>query len=164
MRTAQNGLWLRRRRLEGCSVDAETLELPISRLRVREPVCVPHSTKVRDAVRLLQEKRAGCLMVTDAGKLVGIFTDRDAMKRLSPLGKAGGDRPLSDLMTRNPAALHLEDSILFAMNRMHVGGYRHIPLVDADGTPVGIISVRAVIDYLVEHFEDTVLGESETTS
>jgi CBS domain-containing protein len=141
-------------------LDAEKLEQPIARLKVREPVCVSPSTTVRDVVKLLQERRAGCVMVTEGKRLVGIFTDRDALRRFAPFGKAAGGTPISDLMTPHPVSLRPDDSILFAMNRMHEGGYRHVPLVNEANVPVGIISVRAVVDYIVEHFEDELLSES----
>jgi len=141
-------------------LDATELEKPIFHLKIREPVCVSPSTTVREVVQLLQQRRAGCVMVTQENRLVGIFTDRDVLRRCAPLGRAAAERPVSELMTPNPVSLRPDDSILFAMNRMHEGGYRHIPLVDDSHVPVGIISVRAIVDYLVEHFEEELLGEA----
>jgi CBS domain-containing protein len=143
-------------------MNSDTLRRPISDLRVRQPICVPATTTVREVVRLLQNARTGCVLVTAGGVLAGVFTERDVLRRLAPMAGRGADAPVSHLMTPRPTALHADDSIVFALNQMHVGGYRHIPLVNEANEPVGIISVRDVVDYIVEHFEDTVLGESPT--
>lgn len=141
-------------------MDAAELEQPISRLKIREPICVSPQATVRDVVRLLQERGAGCVVITDQGRLVGIFTERDVLRRVAPFGKAAADLPVGEMMTPHPVSLRPEDSILFAMNRMHEGGYRHVPLVDDQNIPVGIISVRTLVDYLVEHFEEELLSGS----
>jgi CBS domain-containing protein len=61
-------------------------------------------------------------------------------------------------MTRNPESLTPDDPIAFAMQLMSVGGFRHVPLVDSDGRPVGILSVKDIVDYLVEHIPGEILN------
>jgi CBS domain-containing protein len=61
-------------------------------------------------------------------------------------------------MTRDPETLGPDHSIAVATNRMHLGGYRHIPIVDPKGAPVGIVSVRDIVDYLIGLFPQAVLN------
>ncbi len=130
-------------------MDADKLQLPITELNVRTPLVVGPDTPTREAIDVLKEKRAGCvLVVDDDGLLQGIFTERDVLQKLVAAGSSGPDRPVADYMTPNPTVLHQEDSIVYALHQMHLGGYRHIPLMDDDEKPNRIVSVRTVVDYL----------------
>ena len=66
------------------------------------------------------------------------------------------DRPVREIMTRNPVTLMKTDSIVFVMNKMHVGGYRHIPITDEDGYPLHMISLRHVLNYFFECFPEEI--------
>ena len=74
------------------------------------------------------------MLVVDGGRLVGIFTDRDAVLKVA--GRPLGPRPIAELMTRDPVVLRHDDTIAVAINKMAVGGFRHIPIVE-DGRPTG---------------------------
>jgi CBS domain-containing protein len=65
---------------------------------------------------------------------------------------------LVEVMTPEPKTLAPEDRICFAVNRMHVGGHRSIPLVDADHRPLGIVTVNDVVKWLAEIFPEAVLN------
>lgn len=113
---------------------------------------------VADAVELMRREKVGCLLVTDHGVLVGIFTERDLMKRV--LGKGQSlDQPLRDFMTPSPVTVQAKDSIRTAIERMEEGGHRHLPVVDLDNRPIGILSIKRVVHYLVEHFPGTVYNQ-----
>ena len=66
-------------------------------------------------------------------------------------------QPDGPVMTRNPETLEPDNSIAFALNKMSVGGYRHIPIVEGD-KPIGVLSVRDVVDFLVDLFPEDVLN------
>jgi CBS domain-containing protein len=61
-------------------------------------------------------------------------------------------------MTVHPQALNEEDTIAYALNFMDLGGYRHIPIVNELFEPVGLVSIKDIVSYLVEHFADEVLN------
>lgn len=128
----------------------------VSRLHPTAPRQVTVKQTVADAVNVMRQERVGCVLVCDdEGKLIGIFTERDLLRRVLATGK-----PLSiavsECMTPDPVALDPKDSIGAAVRRMAEGGYRHLPVIDADRRPVGILSVKKIMHYLVEHFPATI--------
>lgn len=136
------------------TLDQRTLREPIRRLEPRSPLAVPPSASVAEVVRLMREHRTGCVLVSDAGRLIGILTERDLLLKLDGWDP---ERPAGDLMTADPEVLGLDDPIVWALNKMSVGGFRHIPLVDDAGRPVGVVSVRDLVDYIAEFFPNDVL-------
>ncbi|MFO0969333.1 MAG: CBS domain-containing protein [Gemmataceae bacterium] len=122
----------------------------VSRLNPTPALQVQPHDSVLDAVRLMREKSVGCVLVCEGKRIVGIFTERDLMRRVL----AGGlplSTPIIECMTPNPVTLDRKDSIAVAIRHMEDGGYRHLPVV-TDGRPVGILSVKRIVHYLVEHF------------
>ncbi len=140
------------------TLDEETLHHPISALEPRAPIVVEPQASVLEAIVLMQEQRVGCVLVARGGKLKGIFTERDVLTDV--VGKAidPAKTPIRRLMTENPECLRMTDSIAYALNKMSVGGYRHIPLVDESLTPVGVISVRDIVNYIVRLFPKSVIN------
>ena len=65
---------------------------------------------------------------------------------------------VKEVMTPSPEALHLDDSIAYAMNMMSVGGYRHVPIVDEQRKPISILSVKDVVSYIVDHFPNEIIN------
>ena len=136
----------------------DVFTVPIRDLEPAVPLCVEAGTTLDEVVEIMQAKRIGCMLVTRAESLIGLITERDML--LHVLGKnvdlAGA--AVEDYMTSDPESLGVDDSIAFAMNRMNLGGYRHVPLVDEANSPVGIVSVQDIVNYLVEHFPAAVLN------
>jgi len=85
--------------------------------------------------------------VVEGSRLVGIFTDRDAVLKVA--GQPRGPRPISSVMTHDPVVLRHNETIAVALNKMAVGGFRHIPIVE-DGRPTGIVAARDLFRHLVE--------------
>ena len=98
-------------------------------LSPREPIAISAQTAVRDVLRMLVDRGIGCVIVTDEGKPVGIFSERDALVKLSTNAAALGDRPVSEFMTTALETLEIGAKVAFAVQRMEVGGYRHLPIV-----------------------------------
>lgn len=136
------------------ALDQRVLREPIRLLNPRQPFTIPPSSPVRDAIQLMREHRIGCVLVVEGGRLCGILTERDLLLKLD---QAHFDRPLSELMTPDPEVLRPDDPIVYALNKMSVGGFRHVPLVDDAGRVVGILSVKDIVDYIVDFFPNDVL-------
>ncbi|HXZ44752.1 MAG TPA: CBS domain-containing protein [archaeon] len=140
-------------------LDAQIFREPIRALHLRSGhVGVPLGTTIGEAARVMKEHRIGCVLVEEGGKLVGIFTERDILTKLVGTGYDPAKVQVDGVMTRNIETLTPDDPIAFAMQLMSVGGFRHVPLVDADRRPVGILSVKDIVDYLVEHFPREILN------
>jgi CBS domain-containing protein len=132
------------------------LETPISDLPLRDPILINAKATVADAVRSMNEHHTGCILVEREGRLVGIFTERDVLTK-DFFRADSHTASVESVMTKNPETLEADNSIAFALNKMSVGGYRHIPIVEGD-KPVGVLSVRDVVDFLVELFPEDVLN------
>jgi CBS domain-containing protein len=127
----------------------------VSRLNPTPPWHVQRSQAVGDAVQLMRDKGVGCVLVCDGRQVVGIFTERDLLRKVLAAGRPL-NVPVADCMTADPVTVQPRDPISLAIKRMQRGGYRHLPVVVDDGRPVGILSVKRVVHYLVEHFPSAV--------
>ncbi|MBR9974347.1 MAG: CBS domain-containing protein [Bacteroidetes bacterium] len=128
------------------------------RTLMKPAITVELDTPVFDAINLMQTKRIGCVLVTSHGKLLGIFTERDVLKKIVGAAFDLRNTPITEVMTTHPQALNDDDTIAYALNFMDLGGYRHIPLVNEHFEPVGLVSVKDIVSYLVQHFADEVLN------
>jgi len=97
---------------------------------------------VRAASRLMAEKRIGALLVLEKGLIAGIFTERDALNKILAAGLDPDTTRLEQVMVRNPQTIRADKPLAYALHMMAEGGFRHVPVVDADGLPVGMVSAR----------------------
>ncbi len=132
------------------------LATPVAEVMNRDPIVVDVEATVVSAVNAMNERRTGCVLVQKEGRLAGIFTERDVLRRLI---FRDGNRSwkVEQVMTRDPRTLPPTASVAFALNKMSVDGYRHIPIV-ADGRPVGVVSMKDIVRFVVEFFPEAVLN------
>ena len=126
----------------------------IGQVVTTDPICLEPHTPVRDAFRRMEEQRRGAVLVCRAGVLVGIFTERDALTLM--VDKADLDVPIERVMTEKPVALSERDTVATAIATMSRGGYRRLPVVDANGRPTGFLNANSILHFLVDHFPATV--------
>jgi CBS domain-containing protein len=119
----------------------------LDKLDMAPPEIVDASVVVDEAIRRMHDKAIDCVLVVEGGRLVGIFTDRDAVLKVA--GTKAGGHPISSVMTHDPVVLRHDETIAVALNKMAVGGFRHIPIVE-DGRPTGVVSARDVFHHLAE--------------
>lgn len=125
---------------------------------LKPPICVPPTISVREAVERMNQHRVGCVLVEEGGRLIGVFTERDVLTKIVELRRDVDATRVKDVMTLDPECLTLDDGIAYALNKMSVGGFRHIPLVDEAGRPVGVVAMRNIVDFLVDLFPHEVLN------
>ena len=106
---------------------------------------------VRNACSLMQTRNVGAVLVTSGDRLIGIFTERDAVFRVIVPGLDPGKTPLRDVMTAQPLTIGPEKSYGHAMLLMHENGFRHLPVIENEGL-IGIISSRNAMDPALEEF------------
>jgi CBS domain-containing protein len=138
-------------------IQTAVLETAVRELMVRDPLVVDADTTVVAAVNAMNEHHIGCVLVQKAGKLVGIFTERDVLRRVS-FHDGNRSWKVETVMTRNPVTLPPSASVAYALNKMSVDGYRHIPIVNREGTAIGVLSVKDIIHFLVEFFPQDVIN------
>jgi len=146
---------------ENCGADLRTADVPppatefrgdllgiaLADLDVAVPRTVDPGTPVAEAIQRMHAEGLDSLLVCDGERLVGIFTDRDAVV------KAAGHRldsfDVRDFMTPDPVVLRHDDPIAVAIHKMAVGGFRHIPIIE-NGRPTGVVTARDVFHHLAE--------------
>jgi CBS domain-containing protein len=120
-------------------------------LEPRKLVVATPQTRVTEAARLMRNSNVGAVLVVEQEKLVGIFTERDAVYRVMALSLDPRDTLLREVMTPNPITVRPEETFGYALLLMHENGFRHAPVVE-DGKPVGVISARHALDPDLEDF------------
>lgn len=120
----------------------------LDHLHPKAPIVATPDTSLKEAIKLLHDNAIGCVLIVDGDELVGIFSERDALVKVgSRIGELA-DRPVSEFMTPDPQTLENSTNLAFAVQRMDVGGFRHIPVVDKAGHATGVTSVRDILKYL----------------
>jgi CBS domain-containing protein len=132
---------------------------PIRRLSPNSPSCVLASDPLQHAVDAMMEHHCGAVLVCDdKGVLIGILTERDLLLRSADYTDTWLTRPVSEFMTANPASAEMSCTVSDVVALMREGGYRHVPITDAEGRATGIVSVRDVLSFVAEHFPEEVLN------
>lgn len=131
---------------------------PVSRLEPVAPPMVAQSATIEEVVDSMRKSGTGCVLVCNDEKLAGLFTDRDLISRVLAVGKPLSQN-ISEVMTTNLVTVTTKDTIRVAVRRMQAGGYRHLPVIDEENRPVGIVSAMTVIQYLVDHYPSAVYNQ-----
>ena len=146
------------------SFDATLLDAPAAVLQARRARTLAREDSVTDAVRAMQKEHRGVVVITedgsDATAVVGIFTERDVLFRIIDGGRNPATLPLEQVMTSDPDCLAEDDTVADVLRMMSVGGFRHVPIVDAQKRPIAVVSVRDVVDLLVEAFPAEIVGHA----
>lgn len=144
---------------ENCGADLRSSDVPqpatsyrgqllgehLDELGLGMPQIVESGADADAAIRLMHDGGSDCVLVVEGGRLVGIFTDRDAVLKVA--GRPLQARPIADFMTRDPVVVRHDDTIAVAIHKMAVGGFRHIPIVE-HGRPTGVVTARDLFRHL----------------
>lgn len=110
-----------------------------------------------DAIHKMRTARHGSAVVCEENRVIGIFTERDFLRVLA----AGAtESSVGEVMTRDPRTVTTDDSLLTAVRLMDEGGYRRLPVVEQDGRPAGVLDVKTVSHFIVEHFPEAVYNQT----
>jgi len=108
-------------------------------------------TTVEQAARLMERGEVGTVLVVEKGRMIGIFTERDALFRVLAAGRDPRTTPLSEVMTHDPQSIHPDKAFGHAMLMMYEGGFRHVPVVE-NGHPLGVVSARDALGPELQEF------------
>ena len=118
----------------------------------QELLTLSPDASVREAVRVMAERKIGAVLVTRDGSLAGIFTERDVLTRVVDAGLDADATKLDAVMTPDPDTLVPSDRAVDALMKMSTRGYRHLPVVD-EGQLVGIVSIRDIFGAVQKELE-----------
>ena len=131
-------------------------------IKNQQPVTAPSVMSVREAATIMKQRRTGAMMVVDGSVLVGIFTERDALNRVVAEGLDAQTTTLATVMTGNPQVVSPDASFNAALELMHTGRFRHLPVVEKD-RPIGMISVRDAMGPELESFVYEMLRQEQVS-
>jgi CBS domain-containing protein len=140
------------------AIEASIMKESLAALKPKKPIMVGPDTTVAEAVAELCKHNIGCVLVGDADHVQGILSERDVLLRVADRYEQVAGEPVSAYMTPEPQMLDLETPIAFALNRMAIGDFRHVP-VTSKGRLVGIISVRDLLSFLSEWYPDLLVAK-----
>lgn len=145
---------------ENCQADLRTVDLPapgsafearlqasLASLRPARPDVVAPETPAAEALARMREGHVDCVLVARGERLRGIFTERDAVLKLAGRSLAG--LSVGESMTEDPVVLRRDDTVAVAIHKMAMGAFRHIPLVDDDGAPSGVVTAADVFRHIL---------------
>jgi CBS domain-containing protein len=118
-------------------------------LKDRQTYTVEGQQSVLDVARFMVERNIGAVPVLEGGKLVGIFSERDIMKRVLVEGKDPKKAKVSDVMTPNPLVVTADESFDNCMILMKQHGFRHLPILDG-AKLLGLVSLRDLLLHEVD--------------
>lgn len=122
---------------------------PISELLTgRDLLVASPKDSVLRVVKVLQDKQKSCVLVYKKKKLVGILSNRDLLRRVAGKFEDLAAVKVEEVMTPNPEVVRPDDPIAYVVNKMAMGGFRNVPVLQPDGNPISIISIKDVLRYL----------------
>lgn len=117
----------------------------------KESITCPETMTVGEAARVMRHNRIGAIMVVEGTKLIGIFTERDALFRVLAEDRDSHSTRVADVMTRNPQSIHPDKQFAEALQLMHTGRFRHVPVVE-NGRAIGMVSASDAMGPELEAF------------
>ena len=139
------------------------LEAPVGDVPRRTMIATSPAAKIATVINEMNEKSVGCALVVDngeveSGRLVGIFTERDVLRKVAASGMDTRTATVAEVMTPDPDTLPSGASIAFALNLMSVEGFRHVPLIDHNDQAIGVVGMRDIINWIVDMYPSRVLN------
>ncbi len=140
-------------------------DMPIRSLRSivagQTPITAAKTATVREAAGRMKQQNIGALLVVDGARLIGIFTERDALFRVLAADLDPGRTRLAEVMTPQPQTIHPDEPFQHALRIMHKGKFRHLPVVEYD-RPLGMVSIRDALDEDLDEFRVALMQQEET--
>jgi len=137
----------------GDALERALEEDPVTAIAHKPFKSVPPETTVEAAMKLMVELDIACLLVTQGDRLVGVFSERDVLTKVTPDFEQMKREPIRRVMIGAPVVVHVTDSAAKALNLMATGSFRHVPILDVDDHVVGVIGPRRVTAYLQKYLE-----------
>jgi CBS domain-containing protein len=129
-------------------IERSLMEDTIRSLQPHLPFTVLPTTPVDQTIKSMLAHNIGALLIVDeSNHLLGIFSERDLLVKIAGIREDYAHLPVEQFMTRNPETVTAGDTLAFALHKMDVGGYRHLPVLH-EGKPVGVVSARDMLHHI----------------
>ncbi len=122
---------------------------PVSEVLEGQTLLIANTTDtVQKIVKTLQKEGQSAVLVYKKKKIVGIVSQRDILYKVAATHKDLSKVKAEEIMTPNPECVKVRAPIAYVVNKMAMGGFRHVPVLDEDGTPLAILTIKHVLVYL----------------
>lgn len=139
-------------------LESVLLQDTLKDIQFNSALVLDEQASLYEAVRMMRRHRQACVLITREGRLAGIFTEHDVLMKIVDTGIDLEHTAVRSYMTPDPVALPADAGVAYALNKMVVDGFHRLPLVDSEGHPVGVVSMRNIIGYLSSFFPKDVLN------
>ena len=138
--------------------EAVKIQDPISIMHLAKPLIVDLGTSLRHVLDTMQNNKRNCVVTLKDDKLGGILTERDILLKVTGKGYDLDLTVIDEFITISPDYVTPEDPLAYALNKMHIGGYRNVPVVNDELYPIGIISITDIISTIAEYFHSEIIN------
>ena len=138
------------------SLKTKVLSAKLAHVTRFDPLIVQDTVTLKEALARMRERQKPVLMICKGKKLVGIFTERDYLMKAAGRAKPGDS--IKDYMTPKPVTGRMGRTLGEVIETMNGKGMRNLPIVDASGAPVSVVTVMSAIQYLADHFPAAVVN------
>ena len=138
--------------------EAVKIDSPISDFDLREPLIIELGTCLENVLENMQKTNNNCVLTLSDEKLNGILTERDILLKVTGKGYDLQLTTIDEFITPNPEYVSPEDPLAYALNKMYVGGFRNVPVVNDEMYPIGIISISDIISTIADYFHNEIIN------
>jgi len=138
--------------------EAVKIQDPISSMHLPKPLIVDLGTSLRHVLDTMQNNKRNCVVTLKNDKLGGILTERDILLKVTGKGYDLDLTVIDEFITLSPDYVTPDDPLAYALNKMHIGGYRNVPVVNDELYPIGVISITDIISTIAEYFHSEIIN------
>ena len=138
--------------------EAIKIQDPISAMILSKPTIIDLGTNLRHVLDRMQENKINCILTLKNGMLGGILTERDILLKVTGKGFDLDLTTIDEFITLNPETVTPDDPLAYALNKMYVGGFRNVPVVNDELFPIGIIGIADIISSIADYFHGDIIN------
>ena len=138
--------------------EAVKIDSPISDFDLRQPLIIELGTCLENVLENMQKTNNNCVLTLSNERLNGILTERDILLKVTGKGYDLQLTTIDEFITPNPEYVSPEDPLAYALNKMYVGGFRNVPVVNDEMYPIGIISISDIISIIADYFHHEIIN------
>jgi len=138
--------------------EAIKIQDPISNMYLEKPLIIDLGTSLRHVLDTMQDNKRNCILTLNNEKLGGILTERDILLNVTGKGYDLDLTIIDEFITPKPDYVTVEDPLAYALNKMHIGGFRNVPVVNDEFYPIGIISITDIIATIADYFHSEIIN------